>query len=85
MITIEHLTQMSDGNIGAATVIAALMQLDAAPTIEKLKRLNIKGPPIWVIYKDCCDGSARTMIDLVERCPDDLLIEASKSDDRQTS
>lgn len=77
-----QILQMADGNPGAATVLAALWELRAWGTIKKLHSLGIRRPAIWVIFKDCCDGSAQTMIGLVERCPDKLLIEASQSEDR---
>ena len=62
MTIIEMLTTMAEGKPGAANVLAALMSEypigktspDGLMCIIYLDNLGIRGPAVWVCYKDVC-------------------------------
>ena len=55
--TTDVLVQMSEGNPGAITVLMELLKRDdpaALMTLLSLDDMNMRGPQIWVGYKDHC-------------------------------
>ena len=52
----EKLVELASGNPGAITVIKQLLRcgIDGCICINTLQTLNIKGPMIWMLYKDVC-------------------------------
>jgi hypothetical protein len=79
---IEMLKIASDGNPGAATVLVNLFKNFQIEVIERLLEYNIKGPQIWVLYKDLCGEDFTIMEKVVMSCPKELLIEACSKEDR---
>jgi len=55
--TQDTLVKMSEGNPGAISVLMQLLQRDdpaALMTLLSLDDMNMRGPQIWVGYKDHC-------------------------------
>ena len=52
---LQLLMKMSEGNPGAATVLAQLFQTDLGiMSVLSLDDMNIRGSQIWIGYKDYC-------------------------------
>ena len=55
-VSMDTLLHLGQGNNGALTVLRQLVLLgiDGVICMNTLKTLNIKGPMIWMLYKDVC-------------------------------
>jgi hypothetical protein len=74
---LDALMAMSEGNPGAANVLMELMNNYSSGfmLILNLDDMNIRGPQIWVGYKDHCNCDLKKFSDCI-RHRDDLMIEA---------
>ena len=67
---------MSEGNAGAATVIGQVLQNDPEKGLLDLLRINdmnMRGPQIWVAYKDHCGQDLEQFLNAV-RSHDEAMI-----------
>ncbi|MFK5600208.1 hypothetical protein ACFZ8E_24895 [Methylobacterium sp. HMF5984] len=73
----DGLYTLSEGNPGALTVIMAAAKHLPSPQdfmfLLSLDDMNIRGPQIWVAYKDICGGNLTKLAELVERRDADLV------------
>jgi len=63
----DSLLEIAEGNSGAISVISTLVKLGEFYYIDDLKAIGIKGPMIWMLYKDVCKQDIeklRKVIDL---------------------
>lgn len=59
---------LSEGNIGALTTVLSLVREVgplAKPFLLRLSEMNIRGPQIWVGYKDHCGCDLSKFIDAI--------------------
>jgi hypothetical protein len=63
----EPLVELASGNPGAITVIKLLLirGIDGCKCINTLQTLNIKGPMIWMLYKDVCRQNLDKVISIL--------------------
>ena len=68
--SIAHLIMlMSEGNMGATTVIMQMFEKlgdDAVEMMLHLDDMNIRGTQIWIGYKDCCGQNIDKFIKCVK-------------------
>jgi hypothetical protein len=50
----DYIVAMADGNPGAATVMARLVDYDVVDSLDRLDHQGVYGSDIWVLYKDVC-------------------------------
>lgn len=68
----RYMISMAEGNPGAVTAIGEIFGAtgkDPWRTIillGKLDKWGIKGPLLWLCYKDICDFDALKLIDMIE-------------------
>jgi hypothetical protein len=68
MSIMEALILMSEGNPGAATVLAELAKReDGFIWILSLDDMNIRGTQIWVGYKDVCESNIEKFIEAIKK------------------
>ena len=63
----DALLEIAEGNTGAISVISTLVKTGEFYYIDDLKTLGIRGPIIWMLYKDVCKQNIeklRKIIDL---------------------
>lgn len=63
----DALLEIAEGNAGAISVISTLVKTGEFYYIDDLKTLGIRGPMIWMLYKDVCKQNIeklRKIIDL---------------------
>lgn len=83
----EELMYLSDGNPGALTCLMGMLQGDIKDSIAgltilpKIKKCNIKGTDIYVMWSDLCNKDYQVMATLCKNCPDDILIDACSRQD----
>jgi len=74
-LTKQKIIDLSAGNPGALTVLCELVKYDSALyviTIAMVEALKLKGPSIWILYKDVCGKKIdRTMEVLGEIAKDE--------------
>ncbi|KKL28141.1 hypothetical protein LCGC14_2378150 [marine sediment metagenome] len=51
-MAVEAIVQLCEGNPGAATVCAQMVKAYGEDALVPLGELGIKGPEIWLLYKD---------------------------------
>lgn len=62
----DSLTRLADGNPGAATVLRQLLSNYGIEDAVALGELGIRGPNIWILYKDCCHEVISDLHDLIQ-------------------
>lgn len=79
---VSKIARMSQGNPGAATVLmqAAKTQY-SEDVIARLDSASIHGSAIWILYKDICDEDIDKLVNLIDKCPTPLLVEACSVED----
>ena len=68
--------RMSEGNPGGLRVMLEILKTyptTGVSVILNLEEMNIKGPRIWVGYKDCCDCDLEKFAELVINRDKDLI------------
>lgn len=70
----DAMLTMAEGNVGALTVLQKLIKADALFAALHLDDMNMRGPQIWVAYKDHCDGDLEVFINHI-KARDDAMIE----------
>lgn len=74
---VDTVVQMSEGNPGAATVLARILKsqdtIDGLTLILNLDDMNMRGPQIWLGYKDHCDKNLSAFIECI-RSRDPMMI-----------
>lgn len=73
---------LSAGNLGA---LSFLMQL-ASPeipirTVAKVEQSGIVGTDLYVMWSDICDKDMTKVVNLLDKCPNDLLKDACSRQD----
>lgn len=66
---IDKLVYMTDGNPGAMTAIVFMNDLDqsrAALCLGMCMAWKIKGPMLWLLFKDVCNKDVAKMMDMIE-------------------
>jgi hypothetical protein len=54
--TVDKVIELSKGNPGAVRVLTEMIRDNNAEELFPiLEEYSLKGPDIWVLYKDCCD------------------------------
>lgn len=68
-----RIIELSDGNPGAVKTLASLVktQNDGEELLDKLTENGVRGPLVWVGYKDHCDRDI------------DVFADAIRSDDEE--
>ena len=65
----KFITDLADGVIGAANVLAQMFQLGAQPQhFNALKDFNLKGSRLWLMYKDVCLQDIPMLLAFLEAC-----------------
>ena len=74
---LDMLLLMSEGNLGAATVLSRIMnKYDAgAMSIFDLDDMNIRGAQIWVAFKDVCNEDLDMLCEKLKK-RDPSMVEA---------
>lgn len=84
-LIIKVIANWSEGNRGALTFMMNLLkqpQEISEPIFEKLTRCkSIRGTNAYVLWSDLCDRDMYKVKTLYERCPDDILEDASSRQD----
>lgn len=76
MTDIDRLVDLSEGNPGAATALGKLTktQSDAAHLLDILDAHNIRGPYVWVGFKDHCEKDIDAFAECI-RTEDEAMLE----------
>lgn len=73
----ELIVLMSEGNPGALRVLMELVSTgpmgDGVKAILDLDDMNLRGPQIWVAYKDHCQGSLEAFADAIKARDPELV------------
>ena len=70
---VKIITEMSEGNPGAMTVVMQLMDLGnkgefkAITTLLFLDTLEVYGSRLYMLWNDCCDRDINVMMDIVKQ------------------
>jgi hypothetical protein len=88
--TMDTIIKLSEGNPGGLTVIKQVLQksegFDGVMRLLDLDDMNMRGPQIWVGYKDHCGEDINKFIEAVKnRDPDMIKTVNSQCDDRFTA
>lgn len=79
---VSKIAKMAQGNPGALNVLMNLAKAEyREDLIARLDTGPIHGSAIWILYKDVCDENIDRLVNLIERCPTPLLVEASSVED----
>jgi hypothetical protein len=83
---VSKITVLAEGNLGAATCLIAISR--RAPDwidyiIETLDNCGVKGHRIWTMYADVCNQNEEKFIELMARCPEEILITVSTEINRE--
>ena len=78
---LNKLVRLSDGNPGAASALAQILQLTGTETIDKIEAAGVRGWKIWILFKDICDQNPLAVSLLVETCPPEILLDACSRED----
>jgi len=65
----DAVVTMSEGNVGAISVIRQVLEsspMDGFMRLLDLDDMNIRGPQIWVGFKNRCDGKIDVFLDAVK-------------------
>lgn len=73
--TMDCLVAMAEGNPGAITVLSEILQKDphGLITVLHLDDMNIRGPQIWVGYKDFCGQDIHKFIECVKNRDGEMI------------
>lgn len=80
IMNIDLIVKMSKGNPGAAIALSELMQI-RPDTVEKINNYGIHGTDVYVLYSDLCGRNPFKAADLVDNCPEEILIDACSRQD----
>jgi hypothetical protein len=78
-----QLMKMADGNPGAAAFLVELVRagFKGQAVIDKIKEYGIKGTDLYVLWSDICGRDERKVMQLVAKCPKDILVDACSRQD----
>jgi len=72
----DSLLVLAEGNTGAATVLAKVMQgkiIDLLDVLLYLYDKNIRGVQIWVLYKDICKEDLSCFVNRLKQMDDETI------------
>lgn len=69
----EQIVALSKGNPGALRVCCELVKAGRADLLTALERRGIRGPAIWLAFKDFGDETIPTMIAVLDNTPEILV------------
>lgn len=78
----QTFNSLAQGNPGAMNFLMQLGHPDVpVRTIAKVQNSGITGTDLYVLYNDLCDRDMRKVINLMDKCPKDLLQDACSRQD----
>ncbi len=72
----------SEGNFGAASFLKQVINSRNTNLIEMVKKSELKGWKLWVLYSDLCDQDLIKVERLLLKCPKGMLEHACSLQDR---
>jgi len=84
---LDMLLLMSEGNLGAATVLSQIMnKYDAgALSIFNLDDMNIRGAQVWVAFKDVCNEDLDMFCERIKKRDPSMVEAINKEMSRDSS
>lgn len=76
----EVLMLLTEGNPGAAVVLVEMLNLDLKnlELFKELVTMNIRGPQVWVGFKDHCNQDLYKFIDCVKKHDPEMIATINK-------
>lgn len=78
---IDKLVQICQGNPGAVMAAVEMIKV-SEETLEKIVSYGIVGTDLYVLFNDLCYSDPFQVISLVDKCPQDVLVDACSRQDR---
>jgi hypothetical protein len=63
--TIDTILRICGGNPGAINTCSRLVQAGHAETVLAMERLGLRGPDVWIAYKDLGDVTLETLVETI--------------------
>lgn len=76
MTLMEVIVTMAEGNPGGATVAAELFKADPKDgymTLLHADDMNLRGPLLWVAFKDACGGDLKQLAERIKKRDPELV------------
>jgi hypothetical protein len=73
---LDDLITMAEGNVGATTVLAGILNADDLGyiTILNLDDMNIRGAQIWIGYTDVCNSDLAVFMEKVKARDEAMIV-----------
>lgn len=71
--TMDALITMSEGNLGAMSVLADIVKAEKLVHLLNLDDMNIRGAQIWIGYKDHCGQNLKKFMQCLNNRDSDMV------------
>lgn len=83
MNVLNQIYSLSKGNPGATRFLMELMEDPpiGVQVFPKLEEYGLTGSSLYVLWSDLCDKDIHKVLNLIKKCPKEILVEACSRED----